>query len=321
METLTIGGKEFVKASKAAREYGYTADYIGQLCRGGKVNAKLVGRSWYVSQESLDFHRANRYQKETPKVTSTEPREGYRVAIDTKTETEPEAKLKTEAVAKPKPTSQSAPDKAFYTHVRKPLTVASYATDETALIPEVAKLEIGEKGQSAVIPVDLAEASSVEISVSDKQYNFKTPKRPKISFSGALEIEEVTEPQPVTLKPLAEEIEPKNTAQPASVAIKRASPATSSPRKRFPIRTRMSPLSRHTDKSRTGTLKVNKVAAETPAVRSPLRYLVVATSIVAIIVTVAMLGFQSEVVVAAADTNEKISFTIEHLLASVYGLK
>jgi hypothetical protein len=57
METLTLGGKEYIKASKAAKNLGYAADYVSQLCRSGKVDAHLVGRTWYVNLDTLGAHR------------------------------------------------------------------------------------------------------------------------------------------------------------------------------------------------------------------------------------------------------------------------
>ncbi len=57
METLTLNGKEYVKASRAARDLGYATDYVGQLCRSGSVDAHLVGRTWYVNPETLGAHR------------------------------------------------------------------------------------------------------------------------------------------------------------------------------------------------------------------------------------------------------------------------
>jgi hypothetical protein len=57
METLTLNGKRYVKASKAAKDYGYASDYVGQLCRTGAVDAHLVGRTWYVNPDMLSVHR------------------------------------------------------------------------------------------------------------------------------------------------------------------------------------------------------------------------------------------------------------------------
>lgn len=35
----------------------YSNDYIGQLSRAGKVNARMMGRTWFVDQESLMNHK------------------------------------------------------------------------------------------------------------------------------------------------------------------------------------------------------------------------------------------------------------------------
>lgn len=59
MEELTIDGKTYISSKKAAKVTGYAKDYIGQLCREGRVEAKLVGRSWYVYEPSLTEHRFN----------------------------------------------------------------------------------------------------------------------------------------------------------------------------------------------------------------------------------------------------------------------
>lgn len=62
MEEISFKGENYIKASVLADKYGYTADYIGQLCRAGQVKATLVGRSWYVNEESLLAHRKGRYR-------------------------------------------------------------------------------------------------------------------------------------------------------------------------------------------------------------------------------------------------------------------
>ncbi len=60
MEVLVLDGKEFVKASKAAKELGYASDYVGQLCRSGKITAHLVGRTWYVNTLELSNHKTEK---------------------------------------------------------------------------------------------------------------------------------------------------------------------------------------------------------------------------------------------------------------------
>ncbi len=62
METLVHNGATYVKVSVLAKKYKYTTDYIGQLCRAGKVKATLVGRAWFVREDSLKDHMTERYK-------------------------------------------------------------------------------------------------------------------------------------------------------------------------------------------------------------------------------------------------------------------
>ncbi len=57
MDELTFGGKKYISSKQAAKITGYAKDYVGQLCREGRVKARLVGRSWYVLEESIREHR------------------------------------------------------------------------------------------------------------------------------------------------------------------------------------------------------------------------------------------------------------------------
>lgn len=54
---LYFDGKQYISSSRAAKISGYVNDYIGQLCRDGKLECRMVGRSWYVSLESLISHK------------------------------------------------------------------------------------------------------------------------------------------------------------------------------------------------------------------------------------------------------------------------
>lgn len=54
---LYFDGKQFISSSRAAKISGYVNDYIGQLCRDGKLDCRMVGRTWYVSFESLILHK------------------------------------------------------------------------------------------------------------------------------------------------------------------------------------------------------------------------------------------------------------------------
>lgn len=68
MDELTIGDKTFISSKKAAQITGYAKDYVGQLCRGGYVEAQMVGRNWYVLEKSIRDHR---FGNETKKDLST----------------------------------------------------------------------------------------------------------------------------------------------------------------------------------------------------------------------------------------------------------
>lgn len=53
MDELEFDGARYIAAKRAAREHGYTSDYLGQLIRGGKLTGRKVGRAWYVEESSL----------------------------------------------------------------------------------------------------------------------------------------------------------------------------------------------------------------------------------------------------------------------------
>src|SRR3989344_3577258 len=57
MDEILIGEKKYVSSKQAAKMTGYAKDYVGQLCREGRVPARLVGRSWYVLESAIQDHR------------------------------------------------------------------------------------------------------------------------------------------------------------------------------------------------------------------------------------------------------------------------
>jgi hypothetical protein len=60
-------GAEGCLAKNAAKKYGYSVDYVTSLARSGKIQAKRIGRSWYVDLDSLQAYKtiARTEQKET----------------------------------------------------------------------------------------------------------------------------------------------------------------------------------------------------------------------------------------------------------------
>lgn len=67
MDTIEIKGIKYEKASRIAKNFSYTSDYVGQLCREGKVRAEQVGRAWYIDPESVVAYQEHRY--ETDEIT------------------------------------------------------------------------------------------------------------------------------------------------------------------------------------------------------------------------------------------------------------
>ena len=61
-ESLIIEGKEYISAQRAAEITAYSRDYVGQLCRSGKLACRMVGRFWYVDEESLRKYQAESFK-------------------------------------------------------------------------------------------------------------------------------------------------------------------------------------------------------------------------------------------------------------------
>jgi len=57
MDEILIEEKKYISSKRAAKITGYAKDYIGQLCREGRVQARLIGRSWYVLEAAIQDHR------------------------------------------------------------------------------------------------------------------------------------------------------------------------------------------------------------------------------------------------------------------------
>lgn len=62
-DTLILEHKIFISAKRAVQISGYTSDYVGQLCREGKLECKMVGKSWFLTEESLLNYRLSTKQE------------------------------------------------------------------------------------------------------------------------------------------------------------------------------------------------------------------------------------------------------------------
>jgi hypothetical protein len=73
MEEILIGEKKYISSKQAAKATGYAKDYIGQLCREGRVPARLVGRSWYVLESAIHDHRFGEPVSEKNEIEAISP--------------------------------------------------------------------------------------------------------------------------------------------------------------------------------------------------------------------------------------------------------
>lgn len=108
MDELLIDDRKYVSSKRAAKITGYAKDYIGQLCREGRVPARLVGRSWYVLESAITDHRFG-----PPLVSAGAGTPTGSVSAASKVESEPLPTWEApryEAVA-PEPLPVSAPSK------------------------------------------------------------------------------------------------------------------------------------------------------------------------------------------------------------------
>lgn len=71
-DEMVVDGVQYISSKRAAALSGYAQDYIGQLARGGNIQAQRVGGLWFVNLESLqsykkgDSHEASARENLTP---------------------------------------------------------------------------------------------------------------------------------------------------------------------------------------------------------------------------------------------------------------
>lgn len=85
-DRITLDGKTYISSKRAAQVGGYTKDYIGQMCRSGKLDAKLLGRNWYINEDSLKSHKGNKNKSkvsiERESISYTKEVPSYKVMVD-----------------------------------------------------------------------------------------------------------------------------------------------------------------------------------------------------------------------------------------------
>lgn len=315
MKTLSIDNREFVKASVLARELGYTSDYIGQLCRGKKVTAKLVGRTWYVDRTSLTEHKRNRYKKTSPK------EEAHVSHVNVTAKEEDTTKVPVAIKS-----SSTISDRNFYTRVRQQPMSHRYDEDESDLIPLI-------KQTHKKLQVGLAEAKNIAISSHTEQLTFQAEERKPLRFSGSLTVAEVEDilpddgsaeelknhpdlPKKPTTKKEAKHQKPKRET--------RSLKMTSSPQRAQSVTVNLASF-----KTRVAVKKQFQEAVSDPTtvqlaptmVVTNYRYSMLVACVTASFVVLLLLGLELQVTSTQEVVVHAYSFTVEDLLAAVYGSK
>lgn len=181
MEAVIFDGKEYVKASVVAERFKYTQDYLGQLCRGKKIDARLVGRAWYINLESLHGHKNTRYKAPEKKSESNEvPEPRNTQNFLSRIDVEPVLKKKTVKILR---------------NVGSNLTEfpVKYESDDFSLIPRISREAVSKS--VAILP---AEAEELPV-VIDKEFakvtNFKSEPLPEVYLRGVLRVDGLPEIQ------------------------------------------------------------------------------------------------------------------------------
>jgi hypothetical protein len=184
MDTVVFADKKYIKASKAATAAGYTADYVGQLCRKGKIDAVLLGKTWYVHEDSLASHKQQNADRSNAEVTRKDVQR-QRAEIDVRQG----APIKT--------TSESA-------HWRRLLeTPISYSSESDNLIPSPIRTsnqapekesDKGVEFSEPIVPEKEETPQNAEISVAIRRDVSDTSVKQKQSHDRVLrEIRQVNE--------------------------------------------------------------------------------------------------------------------------------
>jgi hypothetical protein len=51
---LFFDKKRYISTKESSKISGYSSDYIGQLCRSGKLDCKRISNTWFIFSDSLD---------------------------------------------------------------------------------------------------------------------------------------------------------------------------------------------------------------------------------------------------------------------------
>jgi hypothetical protein len=179
VQKISFGNKDYVKASEAAKRFKYTQDYVGQLCRAKKVDARLVGRVWYVNLDSITEYRKTKHTTQKKKTSLSQ-------------ENKPlgrKAAPKVEPVVRPKTARYL--QEVFPKEAKSAIgnVAVAYVPDDTETIP-ILKARDSKNADSLKL-TEGTKKRSITLKVrpnTKKQIKFKANKIPEITLHSKIKV-------------------------------------------------------------------------------------------------------------------------------------
>ncbi len=181
MNTIVVDGDTYTKATALAKQFRYTTDYIGQLCRAGKVECQLVGRSWYVTERSLLAHKDSRY-KEIRLNEKTLKNNTKIESSDEEISVVPRLKRVT--------AKQLGTVRNFENRVMSGVVASRYLPDDTELLPQPFKT-VTVSSTKKILPIIPAEMQTVSVVSQSKPQRLSFTELPAVPLHGAVEVSDV----------------------------------------------------------------------------------------------------------------------------------
>lgn len=174
-DSFILEGKKYISAKRASEISDYSSDYIGQLCRAGKLDCRRIGRSWFVTEASIHLHRAAILEDEIHRNRIQNLRGGHHegVAHETKKVVVPAAEISSipaVSIPVPVPTESHTPTASQGTESIFSSPVAysglKYESDERPLIPVLLTGSedepVSETRSSHILSIDRSASTGVE---------------------------------------------------------------------------------------------------------------------------------------------------------------
>ncbi|MCU0678068.1 MAG: hypothetical protein MUF19_00570 [Candidatus Pacebacteria bacterium] len=184
MDTVRVEGVTYTKVATIAKKFRYTTDYVGQLCRNGKVDCQFVGRAWYVSEESLLKHKDGRYIESRQSEKNKNNNSG----------TESNSDVISVSPRLKNVTAKRLQENKSHFLTRLEVGDSKYYADETELLPQPLKTAASQR-IAPIVPVPVAiepaEAISVRVVATTKPKKLDFTDVPAVALRGQLAVHEV----------------------------------------------------------------------------------------------------------------------------------